>query len=276
MTRHVLKKDGSKEEYKPDKIKKTCKRAGVSDSACDKIVSEVDSKYHKNMTTKEIYNIVRKSIEEYQDPHVAYKYDMKQGLSRLKPKESEFERYIAKFLDSIGHKAKWKVPKINGAGIDHEVDVLLTQENIIVECKHHYSYKRFTGLDVVLEVRARLEDIQEGHDKGVKNSRDIQNFWIVTNTKFSQHAHRYAEYRGIRLLGWSCRDMCLQDMIQDSKVYPITILPLNEDEHHKFSKNDILTTKEFIDMFSNNNKEIKKLNIKNKRLDELYKIAKKL
>jgi len=70
---------------------------------------------------------------------------------------------------------------------------------------------------------ARLLDIKDGQ----KNQKDNQYImWVVTNTKFTSSAIRYAKCKGIKLVGWSYpRGNSLEKMIEKKKLYPITILP---------------------------------------------------
>lgn len=53
----------------------------------------------------------------------------------------------------------------------------------------------------------------------------IENFMIVTNTKFTHTAERYAECVGLELLSWDYpKNNNLHDRIQRSGLYPITVL----------------------------------------------------
>ncbi|MFN6992460.1 MAG: hypothetical protein ACK4MM_07060, partial [Fervidobacterium sp.] len=47
----------------------------------------------------------------------------------------------------------------------------------------------------------------------------------VCNTKVSDHAKKYAECKGIKHMGWKYpTDAGLEDMIEQTRLYPITIL----------------------------------------------------
>ncbi|UCH32208.1 MAG: hypothetical protein JSV05_02120 [Candidatus Bathyarchaeota archaeon] len=57
------------------------------------------------------------------------------------------------------------------------------------------------------------------------NREKIDGAMIVCNTKFSEHARRYAECRGIQKIGWSSpSDQNLQTLIEERKLYPLSCL----------------------------------------------------
>jgi len=68
----------------------------------------------------------------------------------------------------------------------------------LVEVKRRRNPHRDTGLGEIIELWGRFKDIGESS----KNERAIKEAWLVTNTKFSSHAKKFARCRGIRLLGW--------------------------------------------------------------------------
>jgi hypothetical protein len=95
---------------------------------------------------------------------------------------------------------------------------------IYVEVKHHMNPHKYVDLDVVEKVWATMLDIREGYEKGL-NKLDISKPLVATNTKFTNHAYRYAKCRGIDLLGWGAVDaMDLEKLIVEFKLYPVTIL----------------------------------------------------
>ena len=78
-------------------------------------------------------------------------------------------------------------------------------------------------LKTVLYVKARLEDI-EAHRKQ-KGEQEPMRGLVVTNTKFTDMAVRYASCAGVELLGWEePQGGTLHDRIDASKLYPITAL----------------------------------------------------
>ena len=71
---------------------------------------------------------------------------------------------------------------------------------------------------------ARLLDLRE-QKVCTKDTCGIKELYIVTNTKFTSAAEQYAECVGVNLLSWDYPDNnSLHDRIQNSKIYPITVL----------------------------------------------------
>jgi hypothetical protein len=81
-----------------------------------------------------------------------------------------------------------------------------------------------SDLQVALYSFARLHDLQSIK---ICNADicGIKEFLIVTNTKFTSSAEKYALCSGLRLLSWEFpKGNNLHDRIQKSGLYPITVL----------------------------------------------------
>ena len=49
--------------------------------------------------------------------------------------------------------------------------------------------------------------------------------WLITNTKFTEKAIRYAECNGVKLIGWNYPEAGnLHDLVEETGVHPITCL----------------------------------------------------
>ncbi|MEM2180912.1 MAG: restriction endonuclease, partial [Nitrososphaeria archaeon] len=122
-------------------------------------------------------------------------------------------------------------------------------EIIMLEVKHHLNHHVYTGLAVVLEVNSTLEDLKEGFKLG-KNTINFSRALIVCNTKFSDHAIRYAKCKGIELIGWKYpEEKGLESLIEEKKLYPITFLrDLDEKVREKFSVAGIFLLKQLLDL----------------------------
>jgi hypothetical protein len=136
---------------------------------------------------------------------------------------------------------------MKGRCIEHEIDAVARKngKTCIVEVKHHYKYHTPTSLDVSRISRAVFEDITEAHELGLNNQK-IDYAMIICNTKLSEHAKRYANCRQIRHISWSSPpDHDLQTMIQEKKLYPITLLKgLNAETRNKLATNGIILLKQ--------------------------------
>lgn len=222
MAIFVTKADGTKQLFEREKIVKTCLRMRASREVAEKIAKEIEMGINEGIETKKILQMIFRQLSKYK-PSVKHQICLRRGLSLMKPKQ--FERFIRILLSEHGYKV---TPNqiIRGRCVEHEVDAVARKngETYIIEVKHHFSYHTPTGLDESRIARAVFEDVIEGFNLGL-NSLKIDKSMIVVNTKFSNHARRYAKCRQIHLVGWSSPlNQSLQNMIEEKKLYPIPCL----------------------------------------------------
>ena len=212
---YVIKADGSKQEFSEAKIVNTCVRAGVPQDAAVKIAKKISSSLTNGATTHTIYTMI---VDELDTLDTGSMFMLREAVANLDPES--FEIYIKKILEAHGYKCAWN-KLIKGKYVEHQVDVIASKEkNFVVECKRHFNPHRFTGLGICLQVQARLSDIMAG-----KSEYNFDAAWVVTNTKFSDHAKHYAKGIGIRLTGWRYEnEFSLENLIQNKKMLPVTLL----------------------------------------------------
>ena len=232
----VIKADGRKEEFSEEKIIQTCIRAGVSADVAKSIAKKVKTTFPTGTTTHKIYSFVLDELDRIGETGL---FTLRESVASLDP--TSFEIFVKKVLEAHGYKCVWN-KLIQGRYVEHQVDVMAFKEkNFIVECKRHFNPHRFTGLGICLQVDARLADIRLGGNAG-KNKYNIDAAWIVTNTKFSEHAKQYAKGTGIRLSGWRYEEQfSLEKLIQSKKVLPITVLKMDPSELRTFLRKNIIT-----------------------------------
>jgi hypothetical protein len=219
----VTKADGRKELFDRGKVVRTCLRMGATGQVAETIADKIEMNLYDGIETRKILQMIFRQLSRH-EPTVKHKIDLRKALSLMKPKP-DFEFFIQTLLSEHGYEV---VPNqiVNGKCVEHEVDAIARRDGLtyIVEVKHHFNYHVLTGLDVSRIARAVFEDVTEGFELGL-NSLKIDRAMIVCNTKFSEHAKRYAECRGIKHIGWnSPLDLNLQTMIAEKKLYPITYL----------------------------------------------------
>ena len=106
----------------------------------------------------------------------------------------------------------------------YEIDFLAEKDNSVYlgECKYRNNPGDKVDVNVCLKSFAILDDVRNG---GRFRGKEI-NFLIVTNSRFTDEALRYSSCKGIELLGWDYpKDEGLEDMVEEKKLYPVTILP---------------------------------------------------
>jgi hypothetical protein len=115
---------------------------------------------------------------------------------------------------------------LRGRCVEHEVDGIARKAGVVyfVEAKHHFSYHALTGLDESRIARAVLEDVVEGFQNGATTFK-VDKAMIVTNTRYSEHALRYGQCRGILQIGWNYPyNHGLEAMIEEKHLHPLSCL----------------------------------------------------
>ncbi|MCW4015637.1 MAG: ATP cone domain-containing protein [Candidatus Bathyarchaeota archaeon] len=244
MTVFVTKYDGTKQAFDRKKILRTCVRMGATQEAAELIADQIESRLYDGISTKKILQLVFRYLKKHK-PVVKYQIDLRRALS-LMNSTPDFERFIQLLLSEHGYKVS-PSQIIRGRCGEHEVDAVATKDGktCFVEVKHHYKYHTPTNLDVSRIARAVFEDVTEGYELGTNNLK-IDYAMIVCNTKLSEHAKRYADCRGITHIGWSSpKNHDLQTMIEEKKLYPITLLKgLSADTKNKLTSKDIFLLKQ--------------------------------
>jgi Holliday junction resolvase-like predicted endonuclease len=225
MEMYIRKASGKKELFDIEKFRTSLKKSGANDELINRLVFEVQQ-LPKLRSTKEIYAYAITRLQQ-ENSAVAARYNIKRALLELGPAGFPFEQFIAQLFRAQGYSATTDQIE-QGFCVEHELDVVMTRDSTIamVECKFHNSQQIKTDVKVALYCQARFEDIrktwagQEG-----KNPRYHEN-WIITNTKFTSEAIRYATCAGIELLGWSYPSgENLPVLIDRYSLYPITTMP---------------------------------------------------
>ena len=244
MTVYVTKFDGTKQPFDKNKIVRTCLRMGATQETAQAITDEIESKLYDGISTRRILQMIYSRLKK-RKPVMNLQVDLRRSLSLLRS-APDFERFIQLLLSEHGYEV---TPNqiVKGRCVEHEVDAVARKngKTCIVEVKHHYKYHTPTNLDVSRISRAVFEDVTEAYELGLNNLK-IDYVMIVCNTKLSEHAKRYADCRGIHHISWSSPpDHDLQTMIQEKKLYPITLLKgLNAETQNKLATNGIILLKQ--------------------------------
>ena len=246
MGKYIIKADGKKELYDEQKIKSSFIKAGAPPEIAAKATRTINKKIKDNMSTNEIYSEVLGHLKIL-EPRIALKYSLKRAIMDMGPEGFVFEKYIARILKEYGYTTE--VGQImNGYCVEHEVDVIAKKEDRIclVECKYHNSPGIKSDIKTALYIHSRFLDIEKGYR--VKNNDSHAHFeaWLVTNTKCTSDALKYAGCVGLKVLAWYCPKIKnLQYFIETKKLYPISILfTITKKQKEKLFDSDIILIKE--------------------------------
>jgi len=224
MSFTVIKADGTSEIFKVSKLKQSLKRAGATHAEIETIVTQIDSSLHDGIKTQEIYRNAFELLRQCASP-VRARYSLRRALFGLGPTGFPFEDFLARLFTQEGFTTTTRV-QLQGHCAMHELDVAAYNEKeaFVVEAKFHSRPGVKSDLQVALYSYARFMDLRDAkicYD----NNCGIQKLMIITNTKFTSTAEKYAECVGMELLSWNYpKNNNLHDRIQKAGLYPITVL----------------------------------------------------
>jgi len=218
---YVIKANNERELFDQNKIKASLIKAKIPLEYVDRILTEIEEELYDNIPTREIYTLILQRLGKIY-PSGEIRFRLKKAIMELGPTGYPFEIFVGHLLNEFGYETQIGV-EIAGECVTHEVDVLAKKDNRVyfVECKYHNQQGVHSDVKTTLYVYARGKDLmaKSGNDK-------TYGTWIFTNTRFSADAISYAECKQMRLTGWGYPNKkdCLQAMIEEKNLYPITAL----------------------------------------------------
>ncbi len=244
LVKHMLvtKADGEQEAFDPAKLEHSLKLAGASTTMRARVLAHVMHELKPEITTEEIYARAFEILSKEEKTPVAARYSIKRAVFSLGPSGFPFEQFLSEILRAHGWKTQTGVA-LTGRCAPHEVDVLAEKngKRIGIEAKFHNDAAGKTDIKDALYVFARYEDLRH---TPLASSR-VDEGWLVTNTRFTRNAVRYAQCSGLTLLGWDYpRGRGLFNLIEDGRVHPLTCLTtLTEAEKHRLLDQKIVLCK---------------------------------
>ncbi len=221
----VTKADGSKEIFVPAKLEHSLRRAGAGEDVAKDIVKHIMPELVGGMTTGAIYEHAFANLRKMSRP-VAPRYSLKRALADLGPSGFPFEKFIAELFRAQGFETVTN-QMLKGKCVEHEVDVVAWNEKrlVMVEAKFHNELGLKSDLKVALYVKARFDDLRGVAFNFGGRGRMLDEGMLITNTKFTENALRYATCAGLTTIGWNSPEKGnLYDLIADSKLHPLTAL----------------------------------------------------
>ncbi len=239
----IIKANGEKARFDVRKVESTCIRAGANPRSARKIARQVYHQIHHGMTTKQIYNMVLKLLLQTESSAIKQRYRLKESIMMLGPAGFSFETFVGQILEKYGYRVRSVSSEVSGRCITHEVDLAVESDQDkrkwFVECKYHNLPGKYTGLKESLYTHARFLDLADKFD----------NEMLVCNTKVSSDVIRYANCVSQKVLSWRYpQDAGLERMIEDKKLYPITILSPTGKELESFFQNKLMIAKDLLDI----------------------------
>jgi len=238
----VTKADGEQEPFDPAKLEHSLQLAGASSTMRARVLAEILHELRAGVMTEDIYRRAFELLRREEALPVAARYSIKRAVFALGPSGFPFEQFLAEVLRSHGWRAHAEVT-LTGRCVPHEVDVLAEKDGkrIGIEAKFHNDPGGKTDIKDALYVHARYEDLKHAPNP----SSRVDEGWLVTNTRFTRNAIRYAGCSNLTLIGWDYpRTRGLLHLIEEGRVHPLTCLTtLSEGEKRRLLDSKIVLCK---------------------------------
>ncbi len=238
MSYTVKKADGSIEYFNVEKLRRSLRRAGASQSEIRDVILVIEQNLYDGIKTQEIYRHAFELLRSSEQP-AATRYSLRRALFGLGPTGFPFERYLGRLFEAEGYTTKTGII-LQGKCAPHEIDVAAykSDHSFVGEAKFHARPGIKTDLQVAMYAYARLHDLREAKICS-EDVCGVTEFWLITNTKFTTTAEKYGACAGVTMLSWDYpRRDNLHDRIQRAGVYPITVI-------HNLTSSQIATLIEY-------------------------------
>jgi hypothetical protein len=243
---YVVNLKGEKEPFSFKKVYESSIRVGASENLAQKIAETIKKEAKPGIKTADIYKRVKELLSK-EELKPAFRFSLKEAMKKLGPTGFPFEKYVAEIFSSRGFKIELN-QRIPGYCCNYEVDFLARKENsvLIGECKYRNIPGGKVDSNEALINYARFLDIKRG---GFFKSDSVESI-LITNAKFTEKAIKYSNCVGVDLLGWRYpKKRGLESLIEEEKLYPITILPsLGDDIANVFAKKRMMLARNLLEI----------------------------
>lgn len=227
----IVKSNGERELFDSEKLRQSLQKAGASAEVALLIVKHIEKELVNGITTNAIYKHAF-SVLAAKQKKASVRYSLRRSLLTLGPTGFPFERFIGEMFKKKGFSVLLD-QMVRGKCVEHEMDIVAwnNEKLIMVEAKYHHEIAYKSDLKVALYVKARFDDLY-ATSLTYGNRSKLDEGWLITNTKFTEKAVRYAECSGVKLVGWNYPEVGnLHDLIEETGIHPVTCLTsLSESE----------------------------------------------
>lgn len=268
----IRKANGDLEPFSQQKLKNSLLRVKASPQLADEIVAKVNKDIKNGDSTMFVYSYALSLLRDT-EKSAAGRYSLKRAIMELGPSGHPFERIVSELLRLEGFESVKTAQIVPGFCVDHEVDVLAEKgkERVFVECKFHNQFGVKTDLKVSLYVKARFDDIEKDikRQNNISDEGKTNTMWLVTNTKLTTEAIKYAQCSGVVAIGWNYpKGNGLEARIDKAGFHPLTSLStLSQAQKKNLLNQGFALCK---DVFENQD-SLRAVGIAGKKMDEVKK-----
>ncbi len=268
MKRHIAKYSNEQKVFSVKKLNKSLRKAGADIKLAKTITQEV-GKTRSISSTKDIHNYAFRYLKK-KDRSAAARYNLKRAITELGPTGFPFEKFIGRLLQHKGYSTKVGVI-VAGQCVKHEIDVVAKKgnEHFMIECKFHNKHWIKSHVQTPLYVKARFDDVKKKWIKKPGHDKKFHQAWVVTNTKFTSEALKYARCAGINMISWDYpKGGSLVDIINELGLHPVTVLTtINRKQKEGLIKKGVVLCRDV----AKNIEFLKQIGLKNSRIKSVLK-----
>ncbi len=224
MKSHIIKSDGYIEDFDSQKLMSSLIRSGADIKQAESAIAYIMPRVREGMSTEDIYRMAIGYLSRIEHK-LALKYSLKRAIMEMGPQGYIFEQYISKILSRYGyHTEVGQI--IKGCCVDHEVDVVARKDDQVffIECKYHNYKGTYSDVKTALYIHSRFVDIEKAFKKSFSGNNKYTG-WLVTNTKCTSDAIKYASCVNLKIIAWQYPSKeNLQYYIENKRLYPASIL----------------------------------------------------
>lgn len=220
----VVKSNGTQERFSFEKLKNSLEHSGADPELAEEVSEHIKKELVNGMTTDEIYRHAFASLRA-RKRQTAVRYSLRRSLLELGPTGYPFEKFMAEVYKKKGFSVLLD-QTVQGKCVEHEVDVVAWNDSklLMAEAKYHHELAYKSDVKVVLYIKARFDDLYAS-EFSYGTRKKLDEGWLITNTKFTDTAVKYAECSGVRLMGWNYPKIKnLHALIEETGLHPITSL----------------------------------------------------
>lgn len=243
----VVKFSGEIVDFNKDKLEKSLLKSGATLEQVQNVLLQIEPVLYDGIRTKEIYKTAFQFLKEEANSCAA-RYNLRYGLELLGTDGFYFEKFMSHVFKAEGYEVIMNLI-LEGKCVTHEIDILIKKENQIsmVECKFHSSREGVSDVKVPMYILSRFNDLKKLKHP-VFNSVIINHCIIVTNTRFSEDALKFANCNELEMLSWNYPNKNgLKSRVEKHKIYPVTCLStITEDEKIRLLENEVIVISQIL------------------------------
>lgn len=220
---YIVKSTGQSENFNPEKLRGSLRRAGVPAGLIDRVTHAVSERVKNGFTTERIAALVHEQLTR-ESLASSYRYTLHDALLKLGPAGFKFEKYVGAIMEAYGYQVEYP-PELHGACVDHEVDIVARKDGrtVMIEVKFRNDFQYFVRLKDTMATWSRFQDLNDGAASGTCPHFD--EVWIVTNGRISSRSEKFGACKGMRMLGWNYpKGGSFASFVDHTALYPVTVL----------------------------------------------------